>query len=921
MKLKWKKRKKKKFRNLCNICNKDLDVTPVHRKRIRKVNENINYDNISNDTLTFKKIDKNNIIHSLNTIDVKDLSNRDDMLRKGIIDIDNLCIDDCILQESFYEKRKNRKDSKIKSSDDLSYNSNSDYINSYNKNSFNKNQGSYFSDSEYKTPNTKKSNEYELHLKIFNEQNLDTDYFNFNTISMKKSIRFYIEFIALSLLSPKFQYNRNYYKISEGAKQIEKDLKEKYSSLHKKLVKKESLQECCNDSNSIIYRRKKAKKKAKKNKNEDEDDDYFVSNDNEVEEYGRNNKLDKKKKKKKKNLKKLCIYISDSELSQPPNQIVTNLDKNKSNDKFLKKNKKKKYVLSDSSYISDDVTLNEKKNNSKEEVDLTLASTSKKEQIDILDIDEKEYKSSCKSNDIHKSHNYDKLDDFDKNSKTINVNEDKGEEYAEKEEFDPEDQYEEDEYDEEDDLYEEEVYYNEDDDLSEEEDYYNEEEDDYIEEDDDYNEEEDDYNEEDDDYYDDTGEYMEDFVVEDDIFYDEDNIKKRFRNKKKSNHPLKSDENVKVKLIEKINDGFMNNLIKGEMLKVYEFIRNEEKLSNYEFLKMICKINKKKSQNYYEQCIQKIENKILSKRDQFESHPFQNNFKNILKNYANILIFYLEHNKMYCCCCNRKLSYACPVFFIKPFYNSTDLWNNNFYNFMKVNNFEWLGYIYFSGTSRSSLEILSDYKLDENKMKKIKESNKLFIKNQNEKRKKTLLRSNSSNVSTCTIMNSEEYIFNHLKEFEEMNGYRYIGSIDDKRLKKRKRSFKYNYDFHLKGGEIYNESSLNLVMKDICDKFCYSSENYIEKDILVLQLGSYCVSTVYYWHVFHHYKFFFVKYIYMKLFDVYSKNKDIFKEPLILAYILSKKLHKQLYRDFKILMNIDISQIQNKLNECDLFIK
>lgn len=98
---------------------------------------------------------------------------------------------------------------------DLSYNSNSDYINSYNKNSFNKNQGSYFSDSEYKTPNTKKSNEYELHLKIFNEQNLDTDYFNFNTISMKKSIRFYIEFIALSLLSPKFQYNRNYYKIDQ----------------------------------------------------------------------------------------------------------------------------------------------------------------------------------------------------------------------------------------------------------------------------------------------------------------------------------------------------------------------------------------------------------------------------------------------------------------------------------------------------------------------------------------------------------------------------------------------------------------------------------------------------------------------------------------------------------------------------------
>ncbi|CRH00787.1 conserved Plasmodium protein, unknown function [Plasmodium relictum] len=686
---------------------------------------------------------------------------------------------------SFNGKMKKKK--KIISSNEDS-NSVSDYPNLY--------ESSHGTDLSYDDMGEKKKriDEYALHLKIFNEQNLDNDYFNFNSLSIKKSIRLYIEFIALSLLSPNFKYNINYFKVSENTKKIADLLKLNYSNIHKEFEKKKFLDEYYDKSNSSIENLKKIKKK-------------------------------------KKNLKKLFEYDSDSEKNKEETY-----NRNYSSNFIIKSNKmnkkKKKYILSDSSFLSD------KEINKKNESYANISNTEKF---------------------VKESHN----GKFEVNKSEINENE-KGEQKEEKEQRRQEEEY-----------------------------YYDDENNDEYDDESDYEDE-------------DNDEYEE---CESDIFGS---------SKEEKEYAFNYSESFKKKIMKDINDSFMYKILNDDMLKIYEFLKKEENFSNYDFLKMICKISKNKSENYYDRCIQKIENKILSKRDQFESHPFQISFKNILKNYANIFIFYLEYNKICCSCCSRKLNYACPVFFIKPFYNSTDLWNNCFFNFMRVNKFEWLGKLYFNNFS-NPMDILKNEKNDELKMKKIKDSNKLFVKNQNEKGRKSFLQIINSNCDNTAVLRNEKYILNHLKEYEEFNAHRYINRIEERRLKRKRRNLNYNYNFYFKGE--CEENSINLVMKDICEHFCDLSENYIEKDILVLQLGSYCVSTVYYWHVFHHYKFFFTKIIYIRLLDLYKKNRDLFKEPLLLAYVLSKKLHKKLYQDFKILMNIDISQIKNKLNECDLFIK
>ncbi|ANQ09300.1 Uncharacterized protein PCOAH_00033220 [Plasmodium coatneyi] len=602
--------------------------------------------------------------------------------------------------------------------------------------------------------------EYALHLKIFNEQNLGNDMIQFNSISVKKSIRQYIEFTALSLLSPSLKYDANYFKASENVKSVEQSLKVMYSSIHREFQKKNSLGECYN------Y-----------------DDEY-------ASECERRKEKKRKKKKKKKSEK---ISDSGSEGCAEEKCDARNPPDSSNKVKREMKKKKKKYVLSDSSSGS-----------------------------------------PGGENCVHRE------DDED------------DEEYEA-------------EYDEEYDA---------------------------------------EYDEEYDAEYD--GEYYEQCDAE----YDEE----------EDDYDFEYGRKAKKKVAEQMNDSVMHKLLNRDMLKIYEFVKKEEKFSNYDFLKMICKTSKNKPSNYYDRCVQKIEKKILSKRDQFESHPFEKNFKNILKNYANIFTYYLEYNKIHCCCCNRKLSYACPVFFTQPFYNSSDLWENSFFNFMKVNHFEWLGNEHFL-TFKNPLDKLSMRNEDEFKMKNIKQSNRLFIKNQNEKEKKHLLiQININHVDNHPVGNNDERIIRHLKQSEEMNAFKYASHFDEKPLKKKRKAFKINFEPQFKATEC-KENNLNILMKDICENFSDLSENYIEKDILVLQLGSYCVSAVYYWHVFHHYKFFFTKFIYLRLLDLYKKSKDLFREPLLLAYVLSKRLNKDLYRDFVLLMNIDISQIQRKLHECDLFVR
>ncbi|KMZ79704.1 hypothetical protein PVIIG_00978 [Plasmodium vivax India VII] len=626
--------------------------------------------------------------------------------------------------------------------------------------------------------NFNQCDEYALHLKIFNEQNLGNDMIQFNSISVKKSIRLYIEFTALSLLSPSLKYDANYFKASENVKSVEQSLKVKYSNIHKEFEKKNSLEECYN---------------------------YY---DEGGAERGRR-KEKKSKRKKKKNLKRLCEQVSDSgseggaeERGGDERGDARNSLDSSGKVKRERKKKKKKYVLSDSSSRSPD---------GKGRSDASGEDAVEEECEEEC---EEEYDDECE------------------------------EECDEECEDECEDEY--------DEGYDDEC------------------------------------EDECEDYYDD---------------YDFDYGRK-----------------AKKKVAEQMNDSLIYKLLNSDMLKIYEFVKKEENFSNYDFLKMICKISKNKPRNYYDRCVQKIEKKILSKRDQFESHPFETNFKNILKNYANIFTYYLEYNKIHCCCCNRKLSYACPVFFIKPFYNSSDLWENSFFNFMKVNHFEWLGNEHFL-TFKNPLDKLNMRNEDEFKMKNIKQSNRLFIKNQNEKeKKKVLIHININHVDNHPVANNDECIINHLKQSDEVSAFKYTGHSDDKRLKKKRKGFKFNFEYQFKATEC-KENNLNILMKDICENFYDLSENYIEKDILVLQLGSYCVSAVYYWHVFHHYKFFFTKFIYMRLLDLYKKSKDLFREPLLLAYVLSKRLNKDLYRDFMILMNIDISQIQHKLNECDLFVR
>ncbi|GAW81682.1 hypothetical protein, conserved [Plasmodium gonderi] len=683
------------------------------------------------------------------------------------------------------------------------YDHSSFYVNDYG-NSAGETNLSYESGNE----NYNQFDEYALHLKIFNEQNFGNDMFQFNSISVKKSIRLYIEFTALSLLSPSLKYDANYFKASESVQNIEQSLKVKYSSIHKEFDKKNSLEEYYNNSDESV-------------------------------------RVRKKKEKKKKNLKKLCHLVNDSEVSyEKNNRYNKKWDSNKYSvisDEKRKKEKKKKYILTDSSS--------------------TTTQTSDVKASSAMSADDQR--------DVHSKRK------FSENPSSAGDVEKEKQGGREGDEDEEEGEEEEDEEEEEEDEEEEEEDEEEEEEDEEEED------------------EEDDEDEEEDEYEDDD-----DMIVCD----------KEGKGKKK-----RSSKQVK--------DSVMYKLLNRDMVKIYEFVKKEENFSNYDFLKMICKISKNKPSNYYDRCVQKIEKKILSKRDQFESHPFETNFKNILKNYANIFIYYLEYNKNHCCCCNRKLSYACPVFFIKPFYNSSDLWNNSFFNFMKVNHFEWLGKENFP-IFKNPLEKWNKRNEDERKMKNIKQSNKLFIRTQNEKKRKNMLRhSNKNHVDNHSIVMNEEYIVNYLKQNEEMNTFRYIGNIDEKRLKRKKKGFKFNnFECHVKSNEC-KESNLNSIMKNICEHFSNLSENYIEKDILVLHLGSYCVSTVYYWHVFHHYKFFFTKFIYLRLLDLHKKSKYLFREPLLLAYVLSKKLNNDLYRDFKILMNIDISQIQHKLNECDLFVR
>ncbi|CRG93929.1 conserved Plasmodium protein, unknown function [Plasmodium gallinaceum] len=798
-----------------DMADKTLCESSINRNNIKTYQCNKNSSNTNSFDETHMNKNNYDKINSNVNLFSENESNENN-LRKTESDVDF----------RFSGKKKNKKNKIISSSENSKYIS--DYSNLY--------ENSHETDLSYdNSDGKKKTDEYALHLKIFNEQNLDDDYFSFNSLSIKKSIRLYIEFITLSLLSPNFQYKVNYFKVSENTKKVVELLKLNYSNIHKELEKKKFLEEYYNKSDSTT-------------------------------EGLKNNK-----KKKKKNLKRLFEHDSDSQKNKESyNQ--SHFSNFMLNQEKMKKKKKKKYIISDGSSLSNIEYSYNKKINLKDENNLNMNNSEKsieenyneKFEIKKLEKDKKEEIKEKKQQHRQKvEYDYEIEKEYEDDD--------------EKEDDNDEDENEEDDNDEDE---------NEEDDNDEDE-YENDEEDE--------NEDENDVESEDKEY-----EY--------DIFGN---------SKKEKEYSYNNKMNFKKKIMKDINDSFMYNILNDEILKIYEFLKNEEKFSNYDFLKMICKISKNKSKNYYDRCIQKIENKILSKRDQFESHPFQTSFKNILKNYANIFIFYLEYNKICCSCCNRKLTYACPVFFIKPFYNSADLWNNCFFNFMRVNNFGWLGKLYFNNFS-NPIDILKNEENDELKMKKIKESNKLFIKNQNEKRKKDFLQINKSNSNNATVLQNEKYILNHIKESENFNSYRYTNMIEGRRLKKKRKELNFN-NFYFKGER--EENSINLIMENICENFCNLSENYIEKDILVLQLGSYCVSSVYYWHVFHHYKFFITKIIYITSLGLYKKNKDLFKEPLLLAYVISKKLYKKLYEDFKVLMNIDISQIKNKLDECDLFIK
>ncbi|SBT77582.1 conserved Plasmodium protein, unknown function [Plasmodium ovale] len=680
------------------------------------------------------------------------------------------------------------------------------------------------------------SDEYTLHLKLFNEQNLGNDNFQLNSLSVRKSLRLYIEFIVLSLLSPNLKYDADYFKASESIRKTERLLKENYAYIHRQLWRKNSLQECYNCS--------------------DESEDALIG-----KEAGGEKRAKKKEvKKRKKNLKKLCEHTSESESGEEQNTCEQSDTSNKSLTQSLpkkrqrQKQKQKRYVLSDSSSCASSKSGGKKggqpsDQNSENDVMVTGERRGRGEKSANFEMSEED-RMGGKQTCAVKAH-ASLLDTHDGDG-SVSGN---GSVCAENREES-------------------------------------------------------------------ADSTQEDDVVEDNDEADDEHfyLGDRALCPDEAEFHLEYGKGKRKKRLKEISDDTMHKILSSDMVKVYEFVKKEEKYSNYDFLKMICKMSKQKSINYYDQCIQKIENKILSKRDQFESHPFETNFKNILKNYANIFLFFLEYNKIYCSCCNRKLNYACPVFFIKPFYNSSDLWKNYFFNFMKVNNYQWLGYIHFN-TFPIPLQIINNRIEDEKKMNKIRASNKLFIRNQNEKKKKNLLLPiNNFNNDRYTILNNEKYILSHLKKNEELNGYRYIGRIEGKRLNRIRKCFKTNYDFEFITNEC-RENNINMIMKNVCENFCTLSENYIEKDILVLQLGSYCVSTVYYWHVFHHYKFFFTKFIYIKLLALYKKNKDLFREPLLLAYILSKKFNRELYHDFKILMNIDISQIQNNLNESDLFLR
>lgn len=721
------------------------------------------------------------------------------------------------------EKKAHKKKYNYNTIDD-SYNSQNDDFYS-NNHYLNSKENSFYDDgSEYENNSNddNHSYEYELHLKLFNEQNWNDNKFQCSSLSIKKTMRLYIEFIILSLLSPNLKYDSDYFHISENIKNAKMRLKENYENIYNKIMQKKSLHECFNNS----------EESGKEEENE------TIKGDNVTQ-------------KKKKNLKKLSENIIDLENSlkeDEEKEISSNNNYNACQNVEKTNNqakKKKKYVLNDSDSdtvcSSNDLEIVNKNKAANENNDNNICEENNEQAFEIKDL-KKDNKNK------HLLEGKTLLRDTESSKDNNSCGKDsEGEENI-------------------------------------------------------YNFEEGESNEFDE----------EDLLINRSSDDDRDYI---FDYKKKYE---------KKKITKEINDNIIYKILNNDiMANLYEHAKNEEGYSNYDFLKTLCKIRKIKDQNYYENYIKKIENKVLSKRDQFESHPFDTQFKNILKNYANIFISHLEYSNVYCSCCNRKLTYACPVFFIKPFYKSSDLWKNYFYNFMKINNYEYFGQIGLT-TLIDPAKISNSRFEDDTKMRKIKEANKLFIKNHNEKLHNNLLIQidTKTTIDNHVIENHEKYIQNYLNKYEKSKGYRYTGDIDEKRFQKKKESLKMKtiYSFFTNNNND-RDSNLSFVLKNVCDNFSNASKHYIEKDIIVLHLGSFCVSTVYYWHVFHHYKFFFTKYIYMKLSNLYKKDKNLFKEPFLLAHIISKKLNKELYSDFKILMNIDISKIQQKWNERDMFVK
>ncbi|SCN61415.1 conserved Plasmodium protein, unknown function [Plasmodium chabaudi adami] len=733
----------------------------------------------------------------------------------------------------YNNERKKKKQTHKKKYNYDNYNTIDDSYNSQNDNFYssdrymNSKENSFYDDgSEYENNSNddNHSYEYELHLKLFNEQNWNDNNFQYSSLSMKKTMKLYIEFIILSLLSPNLKYDSDYFHISENVKNAKTRLKENYANIYNKIMQKKSLQECFNNSEE----------------SEIEEDNETIKSDHAA------------KKKKKKSLKRLSENIIDLEnsLKEDEQKEISSDDnynewQNVEKTDNQAKKKKKKYVLSDSdSDTARSCNVIEIVDENKAETENGDNNICEENSESVLEIED--LKKDNKNKHLLKGKTLLKDTESSKDSSCGKDSE---------------------------------------------------------EEENNYNFEEGESNEFDE----------EDLLINRSSDDDRDYI---FDYKKKSE---------KKKITKEINDNIIHKILNDDtMINLYEYAKNDEGYSNYDFLKTLCKIRSIKDPNYYENYIKKIENKILSKRDQFESHPFDTQFKNILKNYANIFISYLEHNNAYCSCCNRKLTYACPVFFIKPFYKSSDLWKNSFYNFMKINNYEYFGQIGLT-TLIDPAKISNSRSEDDTKMRKIKEANKLFIKNQNEKLLNNLLIQIDTNttIDNKVIESHEQYIQNYLNQCEESKGYRYTGDIDEKRFQKKKDSLKMKtaYSFFTNINNNDRDSNLSFVLKNVCDNFSSASKYYIEKDIIVLHLGSFCVSTVYYWHVFHHYKFFFTKYIYMKLSNLYKKDKNLFKEPFLLAHIISKKLNKELYKDFKILMNIDISKIQQKWNERDMFVK